>query len=574
MNNINKKTKIFLYPVLILVCLFLVNVFLGEKNIANALQGSFYLSGYAENPTAGQIIFGSAKDVVINGITGDFSGTISNNYMGIIDFSPTAGFPSNPEYGVKLDSNNNLSGWGSWDEPVLTDVVWIGQYDGILQYCDNTGSCTSTGDKGGRINSIVQWETTLISEKRWINFDGISFNEGTGYFSGNALSDSIGLIDFNNVYADYDIQTGGSSSFIGNISGYAWSDNIGWVSFNPADYGSSINYGLILDEGSGEISGYVWSDNIGWIDFSPTSGYPESPNSGAILSNSSLIGWVRALSYGDGWDGWIKLSDTSDGYGVSLDSELGNFSGYAWGSDIVGWVSFDGVTMNDNQGVTLYANPETIRPGDISTLHWTSTNMSSCDADWLTGTQPVSGTDDVSPAISTTYVINCIGSLGNGSATTTILVSDSMEGIFAGDDTIYANENSFINANVLSNDVGEGLQIIDISNPTCGATVNNTNYIRYTNTSYCGGSDSFNYTIQNSLGETDTANVSIIIYQCGDGIIQLGEQCDAGASNGSCPNAACSNSCTINTCCGDGTCSEGENAISCPLDCSASIEEF
>jgi len=358
------------------------------------------------------------------------------------------------------------------------------------------------------------------------------------------------------------------------ISGFAWSDNIGWISFNPVDYGSSIDYGLNVNQDTGAISGYAWSDNIGWINFGPTSGYPGSPSSGAVLSGNALIGWARAINYGGGWDGWIKLSDTTAGYGVGYNSSTGDFSGYAWGSDVVGWVSFDGVSLGQAQDVSLYADPSVISLGEISTLHWSSNNMSSCDADWIAGTQTVSGIDSVSPLSDTTYVIYCSGSLGDGYATTTITVNTPISGILAGNDTIYANEGSFINANVLNNDTGDSLDITNVSSPSCGNVVNNGNYIRYNNTSYCGGSDSFTYTIENSAGETDTANVSVIIYQCGDGVIQLGEQCDAGASNGSCPNAVCSNSCTINTCCGDGTCSLGETPINCPADCSTTIEEF
>src|SRR3989344_7145322 len=38
---------------------------------------------------------------------------------------------------------------------------------------------------------------------------------------------------------------------------------------------------------------------------------------------------------------------------------------------------------------------------------------------------------------------------------------------------------------------------------------------------------------------------------CGNGVVEPGEQCDAGGSNGSCP-AACSGSCTTNSCGGGG----------------------
>ena len=131
------------------------------------------------------------------------------------------------------------------------------------------------------------------------------------------------------------------------VTGYAWSDNIGWIQMNPA-FG-----GVQLDDSTGIFSGYAWSDNIGWVDFAPASGYPEMPNEGAKLnlSTGQVTGWIKALSAANGWDGWIKMSGTSPAYGVSADLGTGVFSGYAWGSDVVGWVSFSGVTMNPNAPV-------------------------------------------------------------------------------------------------------------------------------------------------------------------------------------------------------------------------------
>jgi len=47
------------------------------------------------------------------------------------------------------------------------------------------------------------------------------------------------------------------------------------------------------------------------------------------------------LAYGGGWDGWIKLRDSS--YGVSLNPAPtpSEFREWAWGSDVIGWISFN-----------------------------------------------------------------------------------------------------------------------------------------------------------------------------------------------------------------------------------------
>lgn len=124
----------------------------------------------------------------------------------------------------------------------------------------------------------------------------------------------------------------------GSISGYAWSENIGWVSFNCADPGTcaASNYAVNVDA-SGKLSGYGWSETIGWItaNESELSGCPSNPCRAKINGNA-LTGWLRALSYGGGWDGWISLSGSN--YGVTQAGET--FSGYAWGSDVVGWLDF------------------------------------------------------------------------------------------------------------------------------------------------------------------------------------------------------------------------------------------
>lgn len=118
------------------------------------------------------------------------------------------------------------------------------------------------------------------------------------------------------------------------LSGYAWSDNIGWVSL------SGSNYGLALDN-NGKLSGYAWSDNIGWItaNESELTGCPSNPCR-AKLNGNAFSGWLRALSNGGGWDGWISLSGNSPSYGVTQDQSTAALSGYAWGSDVVGWLDF------------------------------------------------------------------------------------------------------------------------------------------------------------------------------------------------------------------------------------------
>ena len=119
---------------------------------------------------------------------------------------------------------------------------------------------------------------------------------------------------------------------------------------DPLAAGSTVNYGVDINETTGEFSGYAWSDNIGWISFNSgdLAGCPSAPCEARLDLDGTtcgavgqVCGWARALAYGGGWDGWIKLRDSS--YGVSLNPAPtpSEFREWAWGSDVIGWISFN-----------------------------------------------------------------------------------------------------------------------------------------------------------------------------------------------------------------------------------------
>lgn len=167
-----------------------------------------------------------------------------------------------------------------------------------------------------------------------------------------------------------------------NLSGYAWSSNIGWISFNctntntcaSVDYGVHQNAsGYFTGNEAASVPGYAWSPNVGWIQFGGLSGFPTG--SGTYAQNVQVVGgelrgWARALSHGGGWDGWISFSGTTPGYGIT---PTGNtFTGYAWGSTVIGWLTFNptlgtGVTRTggDPAAFTLGAD-ENIRIQTLS----------------------------------------------------------------------------------------------------------------------------------------------------------------------------------------------------------------
>ncbi|MFA5767512.1 MAG: hypothetical protein WC919_06305, partial [Candidatus Paceibacterota bacterium] len=144
-----------------------------------------------------------------------------------------------------------------------------------------------------------------------------------------------------------------------NLSNYAWSENIGWISFNCTNGASCAvsDYGVNIDPNSGEFSGEAWSENIGWISFNrtetgapPAAPYQETGLDYIAkidLGSGEVTGWARALSFGGGWDGWIKLR--GDSYGATADTGTGAFSGWAWSDMVIGWISMS----DSNYGVVV-----------------------------------------------------------------------------------------------------------------------------------------------------------------------------------------------------------------------------
>ena len=168
-----------------------------------------------------------------------------------------------------------------------------------------------------------------------------------------------------------------------NVSGYAGSENIGWISFNCTNTNcSSSNYGVNVDPITNNFSGYAWSENIGWINFAPSGPYPAEPNYSAKynFSNEKVTGWARTLAYSDGWDGWILLGKESGGWAnqVTIDLDTGVFHGWAWGSDLIGWISFN-CADRGVCGTSSYA--VIIGPGGLNRPPF-ATNLNLTNPDW------------------------------------------------------------------------------------------------------------------------------------------------------------------------------------------------
>lgn len=164
------------------------------------------------------------------------------------------------------------------------------------------------------------------------------------------------------------------SQSAGVITGYAWSSNIGWISLNcltGSTSGGSVcgtsNYSIAIDS-EGLMSGYAWSSNIGLItaNAAQLTGCPAAPCT-ARMEGNNMRGWMRALSHGGGWDGFISLSSTSSppAYGPGLSGTA--FSGFAWGDDVVGWVDFQYADTDWSPCTVTYQCPDSTHYDNVCT---------------------------------------------------------------------------------------------------------------------------------------------------------------------------------------------------------------
>jgi hypothetical protein len=155
------------------------------------------------------------------------------------------------------------------------------------------------------------------------------------------------------------------------LTNYAWSANTGWIRggncTNPndkttCDSTATFAYGVTIDPASGKLSGYAWSANIGWITFAPGGCPVTGCTKGASVDLSAnggsgpypIKGWAQACSVfatgcsgaltsndaRGGWDGYIAL-DGSWNTPVMLSANKKSITGYAWGSEVVGWVQMN-----------------------------------------------------------------------------------------------------------------------------------------------------------------------------------------------------------------------------------------
>ncbi len=210
------------------------------------------------------------------------------------------------------------------------------------------------------------------------------------------------------------VSPGGNNDEIGTIRGFAWmgveinnpgnpEGGGGWLKFNCAPEDCSTDWGVRveMDENSsqyGMLSGQAWSINYGWLSFDPTvvescwlANPSETLNStarallGSGSTKSPILGWGKFVagddSLTDNWDGCVSFNGVE--YGVFVDSATGALEGWAWGSFIGGWISFQTpecpdcdttIVLTDLVDIDFWADAYNVPVGGGTRLKWAAQN--------------------------------------------------------------------------------------------------------------------------------------------------------------------------------------------------------
>lgn len=151
-----------------------------------------------------------------------------------------------------------------------------------------------------------------------------------------------------NLYSPYWVVVRGNYAFISNNTVRHGIEVVDVTNKNsPSHYALITTPTLTSPEQLVAVGDYIYE--IGWDSYFhiiPDNGTlcPSSPCLPKVnMATGDMTGWARAISGSgtEGWDGWISLSGISgDGspYGVKFTGK--NASGYAWGDNVVGWLSF------------------------------------------------------------------------------------------------------------------------------------------------------------------------------------------------------------------------------------------
>lgn len=176
----------------------------------------------------------------------------------------------------------------------------------------------------------------------------------------------------------------------------------GWLKFNCAPEGCDDNswgVSVDMDENSlshGYFSGEAWSNNYGWLVFDRAtveSCWQANPDETAndvahiLFPSGKVVGWAKFINgddfNNDGYTGCVSFSGID--YSSTVDLDTGALEGWAWGSNVVGWISFQNpecpfcdptIVLDDVVDITFWADSYAVPAGGGTTLRWSAQNTS------------------------------------------------------------------------------------------------------------------------------------------------------------------------------------------------------
>ncbi len=251
--------------------------------------------------------------------------------------------PATEDYKVSV-SGGNLSGW-AWSD----NLGWL-SFDR-----DITGN--PPGEPYQSDGAIARYDSNTRRFSGWARFTAAPEGDWDGWVKLRCYGDEC------DDWVNENSATGGLFVREDNrLDGWIWgSDVVGWIGVIGI---GAYNYGLNINTESFKLGGHIWSDNLGWITFNrdgplgagvPPENDPCAQENDCIAifdpDESAFYGWARAINHDDSWDGWISLRGTAlddSPYGVSLNTTTKRFEGWAYGGEILGWISFNSLNEVSN----------------------------------------------------------------------------------------------------------------------------------------------------------------------------------------------------------------------------------
>ncbi len=284
------------------------------------------------------------------------------------------------------------------------------------------------------------------------------------------------------------------------VSGYLWGGteqvSDGTINGNETGVGwIDLSNKVNIPSFDGGVSGYGWSENIGWVDFEPQN-HCGSAYAAASCTNPDGNNITGVSRSGNTLVGWARIVS------IATASVAGNSGGWS------GWIKMNNVSID-------------AATGQMSGYAWSD------EMGWISF---------ANAQIGVSKVLNIIVSANPSACMSCSSLDFNLEAVRENTSTTLGNITYEFDCN--GDGAFEGTYNTANSSQLHGCTTMSsvTAQVRVT---------------QDGITQTGSATVFIAAPSCGDGVINVGEDCDDGAANnGVCPDS-CSASCANNACSDD-----------------------